>query len=278
MKIGCNTLYPFGELQNSASFTVEALKAALDKLQRVGYEATEYSHACHLSLDEAYLVGEYARARGIESWSVHAEGPVDFRPGTGIEDSQASLRHCLDVCAALGGKVVVVHAPCRWGLLLPEDVSVEEEMARDLRILEPICERAQELGLELALENGHDLAHMEYVLQLVERLSSPHVGICVDTGHAHLGDLGAARAVRLAGSKLYTTHLQDNIGQVDDHMPPGQGTIDWPQVFAALREVGYHRPLILELTDRAKHRPYDQDLELRQGWENTRRFALAYLG
>jgi len=77
----------------------------------------------------------------------------------------------------------------------------------------------------------------------------------------------------MAGPRLRTLHLHDNYGEVDDHLPPGRGTIDWADLFAALAEVGYARPLQLELTDRAPHRDYDQALEQRQGIENTRRFA-----
>jgi sugar phosphate isomerase/epimerase len=71
--------------------------------------------------------------------------------------------------------------------------------------------------------------------------------------------------------------LQDNLGQRDDHMPPGQGTIDWAALFGALAQVGYSRTLMLELTDRAAHRPYDRDLELAQGARNTAQSAAQYL-
>jgi len=48
---------------------------------------------------------------------------------------------------------------------------------------------------------------------------------------------------------LITTHLQDNRGVRDDHMPPGDGAIDWGAVAAALCEVGYVGCVLLELTD-----------------------------
>jgi sugar phosphate isomerase/epimerase len=118
---------------------------------------------------------------------------------------------------------------------------------------------------------------MRYILRLRDLVGAENLGFCVDTGHAALGDLGAARAVRLAGSRLYTTHLQDNWGKRDDHLPPGRGSIAWAEVFAALEEVGYARTLMLELTDMAEGRPYDQRLELAQGAANARDLASRYL-
>ena len=48
---------------------------------------------------------------------------------------------------------------------------------------------------------------MEFILGLVDDIDMPNLGICMDTGHANLGDLGS-RAIRMAG-KLSTTHLQE---------------------------------------------------------------------
>jgi sugar phosphate isomerase/epimerase len=325
MLIGGNTLYPYGLMSSPALFNLEAVRGALRKLKGAGYEAVEYSHAYHLSVPEAEEAAGYARALGLAGHSVHAEGAPGFSLGKTPEEVQTALLHCLAVGAALGVRVLVVHAPCgsahlglpKWAqdddVLAQRRGDAETErnvtetagacgnpqsslrpcvsardivsppldrvarlaklMDADLRILEPVCLRARELGIRLALENGWSLAHMEYVLQLCDALPAGTAGICVDTGHANLGDLGPARALRLAGKRLITTHLHDNLGKVDDHLPPGEGRIDWADVFAALREIGYAGTLMLELTDGAAHRPYDQEREMRLGVENVRRMA-----
>jgi len=276
VKIGCNTLYPGGLLANGTDFTVAVTREALDKLQAVGYLACEYSHCDHWTLDEAREVGAYARERGLQSWSCHTWRQAVSVPSEAstlsAEELGQQLCQCVQVCAALGSRVLVIHAPLQLGLkLLDRDPA--ELMRFDLAALRPARDRAADLGVELALENGRHLNHFEYVLQLLEMLDAAHVGICVDVGHANLGTLGAARAVRMAGEKLLTTHLHDNHGQFDDHLPPGQGAVAWADVFRALSEVRYSRPLILELSDNVRHRPYDQDLELRQGLDNVRRYC-----
>ncbi|MFO7696591.1 MAG: sugar phosphate isomerase/epimerase [Anaerolineae bacterium] len=273
MKIGCNTLYGGGALGATTDFTVAEIRRSLEANAALGYETVEYSHLCHLTTDEAAGIGAFTRELGMQPWSVHSESPTGFVLGRTPEEAAGYLVNAVEVCHAAGAQVVVVHAPILIGLGLGDLPNVRALLAQDLAALTPGIARASELGVELALENGRALAHWVYILTLVERLNVSHVGVCVDSGHANLGDLGAPRAVRMAGPRLRTLHLHDNYGQVDDHLPPGRGTIDWADLFAALAEVGYSRTLQLELTDRAPHREYDQVLERRQGIENTRRLA-----
>jgi sugar phosphate isomerase/epimerase len=270
MKIGCNTLYPRGLIANGTDLTAPVTRESLDKLQACGYQACEYSHCDHWTTEEAREIGAYARERGLQSWSCHTwAGPTT---ATDPDEPAQVIRRCVEICAALGGRVVVVHTPLQVGLRF-DGRDPAELRPFDLAALRPAQAVAAELGVELALENGRAIEHMEYVLGLVETLGGANVDICVDTGHANMGTLGPARAIRMAGDKLFTTHLHDNFREIDDHLPPGQATIDWRDVFAALNEVGYSRPLMLELSDNARHRPYDQDLELRQGIANVRRYC-----
>lgn len=271
--IGCNTLYDGGELGLSTDMNPAAIRRSLERNCALGYRTVEYSHLCHLSLAEAREIGAYCASLGMQNWSVHSEAPGGFVLGQTVDEATGYLLNAIEICHAVGARVVVVHVPILQGLSLGERPDVRTLLAQDMAVLGMARQRAVELDVELALENGRSLAHWVYILSLIERLGADHLGVCVDTGHANLGDLGAARAIRMAGPRLLTLHLHDNWGQVDDHLPPGCGSIDWPDVLAALREVGFARPLQLELTDRAPHRAYDQALELRQGYENTRRLA-----
>lgn len=75
------------------------------------------------------------------------------------------------------------------------------------------------------------------------------MAICLDSGHAHLQGLDVAREVRAAGALLKDTHFHDNIGpsgNLDQHIPPGLGTINWQEVCRALDEIGYPGPVVFE--------------------------------
>lgn len=260
-RIGCNTLYPdiSERVSNDWTFSPQKIMEAQKKLSEVGYTDVEYSHIYHLSIEEATMIGEHAREIGLNPWSCHAAGSGSFAISGLKKASIAELKRCTDIAAAIGAEVIVLHI---W------NHSYEDACY----ILEHSCDYAAGKSVAIALENDSRLEKMEFILKLANSVDMPNIGICVDTGHANLGDLGAAHAIEMAGSLLLTTHLQDNLGRRDDHMPPGMGTIDWLDVFRALNQIGYKRTLMLELTDAptADSRKYDQDAEIKTGFENVR--------
>ena len=47
------------------------------------------------------------------------------------------------------------------------------------------------------------------------------------------------KEITAIGSELRALHAQDNYGNGDSHVMPMAGTINWDQVFHALKEIGY---------------------------------------
>lgn len=262
--IGCNTLFePTVPLDLSAPAGLRSL----ERLAACGYEAVEYSHPYEWSLSEATEIGQAAAQLNLTNWSCHAPF-LSHEPRPSADACLQSLRGAIELCAALGGGLVVVHTPFDLGLLRPDaDLDYDTFYAKDKNVIEGVLPVAQASSVRLALENGHSQRQMDHIMGLTATLNDDHVGICVDTGHAALGDLGPANAIRQAGPHLFTTHLQDNLGQRDDHMPPGSGSIDWADVLQALEDVAYQGVLMLELTDSPHGRPYDQTAEQRAGHE-----------
>ena len=259
-RIGCNTLYPDVNERNTKGwiFSPQKIMETLDKLVEVGYTDVEYSHIYHLSVDDAIEIERHAHKIGINSWSCHAAGPSGFDVNA-IEASIEANYHCVDIASSIGARVNVLHI---WNFSHDDSC----------RILEMVCVYAHEKKINIALENDSSIKNMEFILGLVGAVDMPNLGICVDTGHANLGDLGSPRAIRMAGSKLFTTHLQDNFGKQDDHMPPGMGIIDWEDVFRALKEIDYKRTFMLELTDAPpSSRSYDQEEEIKTGLKNVKK-------
>jgi len=229
---GCNVIDPLLGVKGGSDYSLAITERSLVFLKALGHDAIEYSHACHWSEAECEAVRAMTARIGLLPWSLHAWAGGD--PTT--EQGRGRLRQVLSVAGRNARALevgIVVHHPSG------NHVAAEAEL---------LAELAQP-GVRFALENMQTLASMEYVVALGEALGPEVAGICVDTGHAALGDLGPGRAIRMAGRRLITTHLQDNRGRHDDHMPPGDGTIDWDDVAAALTEVGYPGCVLLELTD-----------------------------
>jgi sugar phosphate isomerase/epimerase len=116
------------------------------------------------------------------------------------------------------------------------------------RSLEELVDAADGAGVRLALEViPNPLSMASRLVQWIEDdLETATAGVCLDVGHANLaGDV--VEAIETCSGHIITTHLHDNQGKRDEHLVPGDGTIDWPATMLAFQKVGYDGAWIFEL-------------------------------
>ncbi len=181
------------------------------------------------------------------------------------EERLLAVRHSvttLELAADLEARAVVLHLgdipelarpgigreAAKAGELTPELVGLLDLRARAAPAhLDAVCfaldrlvARAEALGLRLGLENRFhpyqvpDFAELGVIL---ERFAGAPLGLWLDTGHALVRQSSGleplAAWVEAYGEGLVGCHLHDASGDAD-HLPPGQGDLDWDQVAALL--------------------------------------------
>lgn len=239
-RIGCNTIDPLLTVKSGDDYDMTVTRRSLQLLKDLGFEAVEYSHAMHWEDDDLARVRAMTEEIGLVPWSLHAWVGGDVMTAEGAATTAERLQRAGRAALGLGVARVVHHT---------SGGTLSGDGKERLKVEADVLRAAWQPGFRFAVETMSSLAHMEYLLALMDELWPDVAGINVDTGHANLGDLGAPRALRMAGHYLITTHLQDNHNQSDEHLPPGDGLIDWDDCAAALREIGYNGCLMLELTD-----------------------------
>jgi len=270
--LGCNTLYPHGRLKDAkGQFNFAAHCQALRELADAGFAAVEFSHPEALTLDELAAVGKECRALGLTPWSAHCwvAAPASMAE---MAKSQPGLLDGLDRSGRLGVQVMVVHAAGSNLDMAKAELRAQRAEALSASLTQ-LSRCAATNGHVIAVENCGPMPDLEFLVQLLGSLNLRNVGFNIDTGHAQVHKLDIPTALRLMGPRLLTTHLQDNFGQRDDHLPPGLGTIDWKRAFAAFREIGYGRTLMVEISDCPPGREPEPKREYRQACENLLRFA-----
>lgn len=173
---------------------------------------------------------------------------ADLTPGI-REASLHEVLESLEVAASLQPLKVVLHPSYLTGLgLAVPDQAREYAMAS----LETVVERAHQLGLCLCIENmfpqANSLVKPDDFAGILEKFPTLH--LTLDTGHAHIGDKGEERSLEFIGrfpDRIGHIHINDNFGKEDNHLPVGAGTVDFPKIVKALREIGYNDTLTVEV-------------------------------
>ncbi|MEV6397710.1 sugar phosphate isomerase/epimerase family protein [Streptomyces sp. NPDC051907] len=117
--------------------------------------------------------------------------------------------------------------------------------------LTPVLAAAADVGIPLAVEPepGHLLATLADFHLLRGRLGDPEpLGLTLDIGHCQcLEPAPPADCVRDAAPWLRHVQIEDMRRGVHEHLPFGDGEIDFPPVLQALAATGYQGLTVVEL-------------------------------
>ena len=205
-----------------------ALDAAAGWLTREGLRL----HSLHAPVMERF------DGRWINPLSIAS--PDDAARALAVRETGAAL----ELARRVPVSVLVVHPGLQDSLL---SASVQNSRDAALRSVAEIVALASPLGVRVALEViPNAMSTAGALVELLDELDLPEVGVCLDFGHAHLQG-GVVDAIETLSGLLAATHVHDNHGKRDEHLAPFEGTIDWTGALMALQKVGYEGTMILEL-------------------------------
>ena len=134
--------------------------------------------------------------------------------------------------------------------------SVDEHREAIYRSLDELLPLAEKLDITICIENlVRPLSTADDLISYMKKYDSPHLGVCLDVGHANLKEKGmlhpdsevpatweiAGLPVRWEKNIAETLqpyivncHIHDNYGVGDDHRLTGDGDIDWRRIVPVL--------------------------------------------
>ena len=165
----------------------------------------------------------------------------------------------LDVCETIGATQMVIHSPfTTWdhNNLDNGNGALQELTELVHEAIGPAVRRAGDIGVTLVIENIEDKDPHARVA-LARSFDSDAVRVSLDTGHAHYAHASTGAPpvdyyVKAAGSMLAHVHVQDADGYADRHWLPGEGTVNWRAVFAALAACTDGARLMMEVKDKTR--------------------------
>lgn len=232
----------------------------LDRLVTGGAAGIEvFAHTSHFDYTNPQQVREIAawfRSQpGAEFASLHV--PIFAGGEWGRFDSPAldiagrerkeriaamdEIKRAIEVAEAAPFRYLIVHVG------VPGVSYDERQFEGALSSVEHLHAFARPLGVRLLLENiTNDITAPEKLLELIRTLHYDDIGVCLDTGHAHL-EPGVAEAIQALSAHIRSVHVHDNRGLRDEHLWPGEGSIDWPRTMELLRAAPQVPALVLEI-------------------------------
>lgn len=243
------------------------------RLALQGVCAIETSSEFYLATDETRLrdVARIFADRGVRLRSVHAPFGKEHNlssPDPGIRRATVE-EHILLLrrCAAAGVFCIVVHAGT--------DETTDREadaVAWAIESLQMLAPVAEGTGVRMALENlppGYLGCDGNQLLEMITTINSPALGICYDSGHAHMNG-AMAKTFELLKDYVITFHIHDNNGKRDLHYQPPYGTIDWEAFVRIFRTMHFEDAVTVEAPPWAKadwRRLLDDVTRLFEGYE-----------
>ncbi|HJN18800.1 MAG TPA: sugar phosphate isomerase/epimerase family protein [Armatimonadota bacterium] len=155
------------------------------------------------------------------------------------------LRAGCDVCAEIGADTFCGPLYAGVGVLAGRPRN-DAEWDRAVTGLKAVAEHADGCDVTLALEplnrfETYFINTSEDCVKLCRDIDHPRAKVHLDTFHMGIEEKDIAGAVLTAGDLLWHVHCSEN-----DRGTPGTGHTEWDEFFAALRQVGYDRWLVIE--------------------------------
>lgn len=183
------------------------------------------------------------------------------------ERTRGYLHTLIDLCADLGGEVLVVGSPNERSV--PQGQAREKAWKQAVKLFSSVLEHASERGTSLCIEplSPKETDFINTVgegMAMVEEISHPNFKIHLDVKAMASEDRPIPEIVRsVPVEKLGHFHVND-----PNLYGPGMGELDYTPIAAAIREIGWDRWLSVEVFK------YDPDPEMisRQSIEYLKRF------
>lgn len=230
-----------------------------DFVRGLGYEGLEVApftladSAGQVSAQRRVELRRSAESRGVEILGLH--WLLVKPPGLYITHPDAAVRRrtadyfvqLVELCADLGGKVMVIGSPKQRsllpGVMRPQALEYAKEVVRPA--LDPAARRGVTLAFEpLGPAETDFMNTVAESLELVRQLNHPAFQLNLDVKAMSSEPTPIPDVIRSA--KGHVAHVQVNDPNL---LGPGMGEVKYEPIIAALRETGYDGWLSVEAFD-----------------------------
>lgn len=220
------------------------LREIAQRLENMGFDGVELEgDVTQYRAEEACQI---LHSHGLETFSLTPQNVDLAHPEAAVRAEAVDYYlHLVDFAAGLGQPIVCCHGYVgRVRAVSTRD----EEWILLLQSVRQIAERARTFNLRLVMEvlnryEAHLLNTAVEALDFVTEVGFENVGILLDAYHMNIEEADPAGALRLARDRLWLYHAADS-----NRQGIGRGHTDFHAHLAALADIGFDGPIVLECT------------------------------
>jgi sugar phosphate isomerase/epimerase len=254
----------------------------LEHAETAGAQAVEIfaarQHFDYTSREHVTELANWFRSNTLQPFSMHAPLYPDREmgrsgaPGVNVLhpeksrriDAMDEVKRALETAEHIPLQNLIVHLGERDDAWSPRSIEYA------ITALEHLGAFARPLGVRLLVENllsePTTPVHLAIILEMGHL---NNIGVCLDLGHAHV-TVGVAEAIGTLGARIASVHVHDNHGLKDEHLWPGDGTIDWTAAADALGKLEAPPAIVLEISQNLGETPLTIPAKIEQAFK---RFA-----
>ena len=183
-------------------------------------------------------LNELVRSTGVTIPSVHGYFQAEERYATDFLDA-------VKATPEIGAGVILVSFFHEKKLSPMSDATWE----RAHKLLAPAVAAAKDTGVRLGIEA--ELPAQTLIDFMAQAVTPEAFGVYYDLGNQFACGFPVAEEIRLLGERIVGVHVKDRLPNTDPNtesktVPLGEGCADFKAAFAALKEIRYSRPLIIQ--------------------------------
>jgi len=234
----------------SLAFVVfrEDLSTGIRKAWELGYDGVELALANAEEINVA-AINSLIKKYGIEipvisTGRVFSEAHLWFtHPEEKIRDKAIQrMKDIIEIASQCKANVNIGRVRGN----IPENRPRKEAEERFFSTLMECSDFAALRGVQLLLEpvNRYEtnfINSLEESVEIVDKLNRENIKLMPDTFHMNIEDASIVDSVKKAGDKIGYVHFADS-----NRWPPGQGHLNFSQIIAALKEIGYEGYITVE--------------------------------
>lgn len=193
-------------------------------------------------------VKQLADKYNVELWSYHlpfapfATNDISSSDEEKRKNSVERHKELIRKAGAIGVKHFVVHPSA-------EPVEIcdrRERLQNSKKSLSELADEAEKFNAVICVEDLPRTCIGRNSYEICELIKDDsRLKVCFDTNHL-LGEY-IPDFIHKVGSRIETVHVSDYDFWNERHWLPGEGDIDWNELYSALSEVGYNGPWMYEI-------------------------------